>query len=83
FCRDGEITPATLPYLPENRLPERQGSAGSRQQEMSLARDPGNEKEKIRRALEMTGGNKTKAARLLQVDRKTLYNKMHQYGIDL
>ena len=83
FCRDGQITSATLPYLPENRLVERTAATESVSQEMSLARDPGNEKEKIVRALEMARGNKTKAALLLKVDRKTLYNKMHQYGIDL
>ena len=58
-------------------------STGPQQREISLARDPGNEKDKILRALELSGGNKTKAANLLKVDRKTLYNKMHQYGIDL
>jgi len=83
FCRDREITPATLPYLPQKRLIEKAETAGPQQREISLSRDPGNEKEKILRALEMAGGNKTKAARLLNVDRKTLYNKMHQYGIDL
>jgi two-component system nitrogen regulation response regulator GlnG len=32
-------------------------------------------------ALKKTGGNKAKAARLLQIDRKTLHTKMQQYGI--
>ena len=44
---------------------------------------PGNEKEQIEAALNKARGNKTVAARLLQIDRKTLYNKMHQLGIDL
>ena len=44
---------------------------------------PGNEREQIEAALAKARGNKTVAARLLQVDRKTLYNKMHQLGIDL
>ena len=44
---------------------------------------PGNEKEQIEAALIKARGNKTVAARLLQVDRKTLYNKMHQFGMDL
>jgi two-component system response regulator HydG len=39
------------------------------------------EKERIGKALEYTGGIKTAAARLLRIDRKTLYNKMHQYGM--
>ena len=35
----------------------------------------------IQLALQATVGNKTKAARLLQVDYKTLHLKMKQYGI--
>ena len=42
---------------------------------------PGNEREQIEAALVKARGNKTVAARLLQVDRKTLYNKMHQLGL--
>ena len=42
---------------------------------------PGNEREQIEAALAKARGNKTVAARLLQVDRKTLYNKMHQLGL--
>ncbi len=84
FCRDGEITPETLPYLTETRMEySSMAEASLSNQAMSLARDPESEKEKIVRALEMVHGNKTKAARLLNVDRKTLYNKMHQYGIEL
>lgn len=48
-----------------------------------LALRPGNEKEQIETALHKARGNKTVAAKLLQIDRKTLYNKMHQYGIEL
>ena len=44
---------------------------------------PGNEKEQIEAALMKARGNKTVAAKLLQIDRKTLYNKMHQLGLDL
>ncbi|MEG9327754.1 sigma-54 dependent transcriptional regulator [Salinimicrobium catena] len=42
-----------------------------------------NEQELILDALEKTHGNKSKAARLLSIDRKTLYNKLKQYGIKL
>ena len=42
-----------------------------------------NEQELILDALEEANGNKSKAARILNVDRKTLYNKLKQYDIKL
>ena len=39
------------------------------------------ERDAILNALKITGFNKSKAARLLEVDRKTLYNKMREYSI--
>lgn len=42
-----------------------------------------NEEEAIREALERTNYNKSKAAKLLDIDRKTLYNKLKLYNIDL
>ncbi len=39
------------------------------------------EKEKIVKVLTETGNNKSKAAKLLNIDRKTLYNKLKSYGI--
>lgn len=47
-----------------------------------VLRDPATEEEQIRRALAAAGGNKSQAARLLGIDRKTLYNKMRLYGIE-
>ena len=49
-------------------------------QKLSLKSD---EKEQIIAALNQSGGNKTLAAKLLKIDRKTLYNKMHLYNIEL
>lgn len=40
-----------------------------------------NEKEQIAEALRQTGNNKSKAAKLLGIDRKTLYNKMKLYNL--
>jgi two-component system response regulator HydG len=42
-----------------------------------------NEHQVIRRALEAANYNKSQAARLLKVDRKTLYNKIKAYQIEL
>jgi two-component system nitrogen regulation response regulator GlnG len=41
------------------------------------------EREVIARALHRTGGNKAKAARLLQIDYKTMHSKVKEYGISL
>lgn len=39
------------------------------------------EREKIVKVLAETGNNKSKAAQILNIDRKTLYNKLKTYGI--
>jgi two-component system response regulator HydG len=41
------------------------------------------EKERILEALQQTNFNKSKAAQLLQITRKTLYNKINQYQLDV
>ena len=41
------------------------------------------EKERILEALRLTNFNKSKAAQLLQITRKTLYNKINQYQLDV
>jgi two-component system response regulator HydG len=41
------------------------------------------EKQKIIAAIKRSAGNKTLAAKILGIDRKTLYNKIHQYDLDL
>lgn len=54
-------------------------SALPAQDEMAL--QPGSEKEQIEAALKKARGNKSVAAQLLRITRKTLYNKMHQHGM--
>ena len=41
-----------------------------------------NEKAALINALEMTNNNKSEAAKLLQINRKTLYNKIKKYDLD-
>ena len=76
FAEGDFIEAEDLPVFPENV--ERLASSNN-----DFALRPGNEKEQIEAALAKARGNKTVAARLLQIDRKTLYNKMHQLGLDL
>ena len=49
----------------------------------ALYNNPQDEKERILKALHKSNGNKTRAAKLLNIDRKTLYNKIHLYNIKL
>ncbi len=44
--------------------------------------DPERERQSIERALRLASGNKSQAARLLGIDRKTLYNKLASLGIE-
>ena len=44
--------------------------------------DKDDEKKRIIDALKHTGNNKSKAAALLGIDRKTLYNKLKLYGVE-
>ena len=49
--------------------------------ESLVLHDEQTEQQRIANALKAAGGNKSKAAILLAVDRKTLYNKMKKYGL--
>jgi two-component system response regulator HydG len=68
FSSGNEITPNDLPIFSESKTDD-------------SALRPGNEKEQIEDALYKARGNKTLAAQILKIDRKTLYNKMRMYEI--
>ena len=76
FAEGDYIEAEDLPVFTD--LPEKSSGGND-----DFALRPGNEREQIEAALAKARGNKTVAARLLQIDRKTLYNKMHQLGLDL
>ena len=75
FAENEEITAENLPVLKDR------SQKAVDVDDMAL--QPGDEKAQILAALKRARGNKTVAAKLLQIDRKTLYNKMHQYGMEL
>lgn len=71
FASKDIITPGDIPAFTPSPASE------------DMALHPENECQQIENVLHKTRGNKTLAAQLLKIDRKTLYNKMHLYGIKL
>lgn len=76
FSSGDTITLDSLPFLSEKTVEIKKETSVS----LSLFSEE-EEKERIIRAIEKTGGNKSKAAILLGIDRKTLYNKIRKYDL--
>jgi len=70
---DGAVTREEL------HLPGRRSGAAPTAAESTLSET---EERMIREALAKAGGNKSKAARLLGITRRTLYGRLEKYGID-
>jgi two-component system response regulator HydG len=85
FTKDSVLRKENLPDFPKDNKSQivvKTEQQESENRDLSL-NNKANEKEQIIAALNQARGNKTVAAKLLQIDRKTLYNKMHLYGIEL
>lgn len=77
---DGDtILPIHLPtYITQNKKKPNNGSTTSLKNLLEEA-----EKEAIIRCLKSTNGNKLKTAKLLDISRSSLYDKIEKYGIDI
>ncbi len=73
---------ATGEYITTKDLPEEMTSFQPAVAENTLLKNEAHERSLIQKALTEAGNNKTVAARLLGIDRKTLYNKLKNYGLD-
>lgn len=71
---------AKSPFVSSTLLPAELLNSSTEDSGLAL-RDSNSEKRKILKALKDCNNNKSQAAALLQIDRKTLYNKMRQLGI--
>jgi two-component system response regulator HydG len=78
LCKEEIITPDQLPFELKSELKE--GNLDSGKTYRNLMEDK--EKENIINALKSCNQNKSQAARILGIDRKTLYNKLDKYGIE-
>ena len=72
---------ATGRYITRKELPEELTENLSSHTNIQL-KDVEHERDLIRKALQECGNNKTRAAQLLGIDRKTLYNKLKIYQLD-
>lgn len=73
----------TEQYISADILPQELKNKKSEEINSNALHDEEFEKSQILKALEMCNNNKSQAALLLKIDRKTLYNKMKLYNMNL
>ncbi|MGB9082861.1 MAG: sigma-54 dependent transcriptional regulator [Desulfuromonadaceae bacterium] len=80
LCEDGRITSSCLPQavrLPAGNCPSDSGS----DENLSIKKAEDTiERDLIRKALAKTGGNRTQAAKLLEISHRSLLYKLKEYG---
>lgn len=80
-CEDGSITNACLP--PAVRSAGAPWPVTEHDEELSIKKaEAAMERELIRKALARTGGNRTHAAKVLEISHRSLLYKLKEYGID-
>jgi len=78
LSNDAQITSELLPFAPPKIYPQRL-SAPEAPSQLPLWVV---ERDHIGKVLEQVEGNKSRAAKILEIDRKTLYTKLERYGLD-
>ena len=73
----------TEQYISADILPQELKNKKSEEINSNALHDEEFEKSQILKALEMCNNNKSQAALLLKIDRKTLYNKLKLYNMNL
>ncbi|MHC5019305.1 MAG: sigma 54-interacting transcriptional regulator [Planctomycetota bacterium] len=73
FAAGPRLTPADFHFL------DRSGAPAGSPEDLPTLRDL--ERRHVLRVLEATGGNKSRAARVLGIERSTLYEKLRSYGV--
>ena len=81
FCTSGEIGVGDIQH--ERQQVHTNGSAASANGEVAPTTLEDMERQHIVRVLQENAGNKSRAARALGIERKTLYQKARRLGIDL
>jgi two-component system NtrC family response regulator len=77
LATDARITSELLPFAPPKVLPPRPSAAATPSQLPLWVI----ERDHIEKVLEQVEGNKSRAAKILEIDRKTLYTKLERYGL--
>jgi two-component system NtrC family response regulator len=78
MATEPQITPELLPFAPPRVLPPRERAPAAPSQFPLWVV----ERDHIENVLEQVDGNKSRAAKILEIDRKTLYTKLERYGLD-